>query len=555
MSAAETLNILLVDDQPGKLLTYETMLAGLGENLIKAHTARDALSYLLKDDIAVVLMDVNMPELDGFELAAMIREHPRCQRTTIIFVSAIHLTDFDRVRGYQTGAVDYVSVPVVPEILRAKVSVFLDLYRKTNQLERLNHELEERVSARTAELEASVARLQESESRLRTQGEALAEADRRKDEFLAMLAHELRNPLHPIRNAVEMLRHPAASADSHAWARDVIDRQVRQLVRLVDDLLDANRISHGKLELRKEIVELNQIVADAVESCRPLVESYEHELMVDVPSAPIYLEADAIRLTQVLLNLLNNGCKFTPRGGRIELSVASSNADVVLSIKDSGTGISPYDLPRVFDMFYQGKSRGSDAQGGLGLGLTLVRRLVEMHGGTVRAHSDGRTKGSEFTVVLPTLAGQLSPAARDAPVVSASRQAVHRILVVDDNRDAAESLAEILRLVGNDVATAFDGAAAVSAAEQFEPDVVLLDLGMPTLDGYAAARAIRNGAAGTRMTLIAVTGWGRDTDRQRTHEAGFDQHLVKPVDPAALLAYLSSLGRSAQAADTSLPPS
>jgi DNA-binding response OmpR family regulator len=181
--------------------------------------------------------------------------------------------------------------------------------------------------------------------------------------------------------------------------------------------------------------------------------------------------------------------------------------------------------------------------------------LVEMHGGTVRAHSDGRTKGSEFTVVLPTLAGQRAPAARDAPVVSASRQAVHRILVVDDNRDAAESLAEILRLVGNDVATAFDGAAAVSAAEQFEPDVVLLDLGMPTLDGYAAARAIRNGAAGTRMTLIAVTGWGRDTDRQRTHEAGFDQHLVKPVDPAALLAYLSSLGRSAQAADTSLPPS
>ncbi len=261
-------NILMVDDQPAKLLAYEAMLEQLGENLIKANTAREALAHLLKDDVAVVLMDVSMPDVDGFELAAMIRQHPRCQRTAIIFVSAIHMSDIDMVKGYETGAVDYVSVPVIPEILRAKIRVFIELYRKTDELKRLNEELEARVRARTDDLEASLRRLRESESRLRLQGEALAQADRRKDEFLAMLAHELRNPLAPIRNVVELMRRSGKSDKEFEWIRDIVDRQVTHLMRLVDDLLDASRISRGKVALARSIIDLNRLTSDAVESTR-----------------------------------------------------------------------------------------------------------------------------------------------------------------------------------------------------------------------------------------------------------------------------------------------
>jgi signal transduction histidine kinase len=368
----DQINILMVDDQPAKLLTYESMLSQMGERLIKAQTASEALSHLLKDDIAVVLMDVNMPELDGFELAAMIRQHPRCRRTAIIFVSAVHLSDVDRVKGYETGAVDYVSVPVVPEILRAKIGVFADLYRKTSELEHVNQSLEERVSERTQELQSTIAQLRERENRLRLQGEALAEADRRKTEFLAMLAHELRNPLQPIRASVELLRQTKATLEQLQWARDVVDRQVNQLVRLVDDLLDASRISSGKLELRKDIVDFISIVSGAVESSRPLAERKNQRITLNLPSEPIYIDGDGVRLMQVVLNLLNNSVKYSPMGARISLAVEGREGNVVTRIRDEGMGIASADLSRIFEMFYQGQAKADDAQGGLGLGLALV---------------------------------------------------------------------------------------------------------------------------------------------------------------------------------------
>ena len=544
---SEQLNILMVDDQPAKLLTYESMLSGMGERLIKAQTASEALAYLLKEDVAVVLMDVNMPELDGFELAAMIRQHPRCRRTAILFVSAVHLTDLDRVRGYAAGAVDYVSVPVVPEILRAKIGVFVDLYRKTSELERLNHTLEERVSERTAELEATIAQLREREHRLRLTGEALAETDRRKTEFLAMLAHELRNPLQPIRSACELLRKASATAEQLAWSREVVDRQVDQLVRLVDDLLDASRISNGKLELRREPVDLVPIINSAIESSRTLADRKQQRIDAVLPPASVLVDGDAVRLTQVFLNLINNAVKYSPNGASISLRLEARGGEAVISVRDEGMGISAADLPRVFEMFYQGSAKPDDAQGGLGLGLALVHQLVGLHAGRIEARSEGPGKGSEFVVRLPTVATKSeSPAAVRSAAAEVPLRA-RRILVVDDNRDAAETLAMMLRLEGNEVSTAFDGEMAIAATAQFNPEVVLMDLGMPKIDGYEAARAIRRSRSAKEVVLIALTGWGGDIDRRLSQEAGFDRHLVKPVVPTDLLELLSSLPQTGTA--------
>ena len=525
----EKVNILLVDDQPGKLLSYETILGPLGENLILAGSGREALEHLLKTEIGVILVDVCMPDLDGFELASMIRQHPRHQRTAIVFVSAVHLSDIDRLRGYECGGVDYVSVPIVPEILRARVSVFADLYRKSQQLERLNRELEDRVAARTAELEFSTAHLRESR-------EALREADRRKNEFLAMLSHELRNPLAPIRNAVELLGLKTKGDSDLDWCRGVLDRQVDQLTRLVDDLLDVNRITRGKLEVRKEPIDLLEVIRGAVESVHPQMEGRGQSLQVTLPVDPVALSADPVRVRQIVLNLLDNASKFTPDGGSIRIAVERDGESALIRVADTGLGISEEELPRLFQMFHQAHSPKSGTQGGLGIGLALVRLLVELHGGTVGARSDGPQHGSEFTVRLPIFSHGEAGA---APSASASGQrelkgAGKRILVADDNEDSAESLARYLRMSGNQVETAHDGASAVRIAEELGAEVVLLDIGMPVLDGYGAARQIRQQPWGREILLIALTGWGQSEDRRRSREAGFDGHLVKPVHPDQL---------------------
>lgn len=386
----DPVNILLVDDHPAKLVTYETILSELGENLIKASSGQEALEHLLKSDIAVILSDVCMPDLDGYELAAMVRQHPRFQRTAIIFVSATLMTDLDRVRGYQCGGVDYVPVPVVPEILRAKVSVFAELYRKTRQLEGLNRSLEERVTERTAALEATAA--------------ALRASDQRKDEFLATLAHELRGPLAPIRNMLEVLKRADRDLALRKSAQDTMDRQLRHLVRLVDDLLDVGRIAGNKLELRPEKTDLALLVRQSLDACRPAFEEAGHLLVEQVPHDPIPLFADPVRMTQVIANVLNNACKYTPAGGRILVTLARHGTEASVTVRDSGRGIPPELLPRVFDMFTQVGRSFDRNPGGLGVGLTLVKRLVELHGGQVTAHSDGANQGSEFVIRIPVLA-------------------------------------------------------------------------------------------------------------------------------------------------------
>lgn len=370
---------------------------------------------------------------------------------------------------------------------------------------------------------------------------ALQETDRRKDEFLAILAHELRNPLAPLRNALQLLRLARGDKPILEQTVDIMDRQLQQMVRLIDDLLDISRITRGKIELRKERVELAAVIRDAVETGRPLIETAGHELTVIYPPEPISLDADPTRLAQVFANLLNNAAKYTPPGGHIRLTAERQGGEVIVKVSDTGIGIPADMLPRVFEIFTQGDRSLERSQGGLGIGLSLVRGLVELHGGSVEAKSEGPGQGSEFSVRLA-----VHPAPRKAQAAAEDGRpaapAQRRILVIDDNRDAADSLALLLSLQGNEVRTAYDGLEAVEAAAVFQPDVVLSDIGMPRLNGYEAAHRIREQCRGRRVVLVATTGWGQEEDRRRSTQAGFDFHLVKPVDLAALERLLDTVG-------------
>jgi PAS domain S-box-containing protein len=370
----------------------------------------------------------------------------------------------------------------------------------------------------------------------------LKEADRRKDEFLATLAHELRNPLAPLRNAAQLLRVAEPAEPALRWGRDLIERHVDYLTRLIDDLIDISRITRNTLELRNRRVELSEVINRAVESSRPLIDERRLELSIALPSPPVYLDGDLVRLAQVFLNLLNNAAKYTEAGGRIWLTGEMEGSEVVVRVKDTGVGIPGDKLPHVFELFFQVDRSLERSQGGLGVGLSLVRRLVELHGGRVEAHSEGLGRGSEFTIRLPVLG--------EAPAATPSQELVgngqtgataRRVLIVDDNRDSADSLAMLVRLAGNEVETAYDGAEALEAAARSRPDVVVLDIGMPKLNGYDACRRIRAEPWGEGMVLIALTGWGQEQDKRRTEDAGFDAHVVKPVDPSALLTLLERL--------------
>jgi signal transduction histidine kinase/ActR/RegA family two-component response regulator len=385
-----------------------------------------------------------------------------------------------------------------------------------------------------------------AEEELRQSQEALRETDRRKDEFLAMLAHELRNPPAPILNSLYILNMPAADPAVAGQAREVIERQVQHLVRLVDDLLDVSRIMRGKIVLRKERLDLSVAIARAVETAQPVIDSRGHRLTVALAPEPIAVDADLVRLAQVIANLLNNAAKYTDPGGEIRLSTERRDGEAVVRVRDTGVGIAADVLPRVFDLFVQADRSLDRAHGGMGVGLTLVRTLVERHGGTVVASSEGVGRGSEFVVRLP-LMPERRPEARppsDDAVLAVRRDPsgqlpARRVLVVDDNADAADSLAILLRMYGQIVRVVHDGMAALEAAQCEPPDVVFLDLGMPGMNGFEVARRLRQQPATENALLVAVTGWGQAEDRRRTHEAGFDHHLVKPVDAGAVQGLLA----------------
>jgi signal transduction histidine kinase len=576
MAVNEKVNVLLVDDQPARLLTYETILSELGQNLVRAGSGLEALEKLMKDEFAVVLLDVSMPDMDGFEAATLIHQHPRFEKTPIIFVTGVHVSELDRLKGYKVGAVDYVSIPVVPEILRSKVTVLIELYTKRRELQELNRTLaqaNERLAEanttlqaeKTRELEtlnrvlqranqelASANRSLQTEVAERARVElALKEADRHKDEFLAMLAHELRNPLAPIHNAVQLMHRQSFTDPQLIWSREIIGRQLAHLTRLVDDLLDVSRITRGKINLTKEVIELGTLLTRTVETVQPLIEARGHTLTVEAPNGILAVLGDPTRLVQALGNVLGNAAKYTERGGRITLSAAESGSEVLIRIRDNGIGIPSELMPMIFNLFTQLDRTSGPSQSGLGIGLALVQRLVEMHGGSVAARSEGLGKGSEFLVRLPLFIREQVESGQPLQQRSALEQTMtnaegptrtqRRILVADDNNDALESLATLLQLSGHEVYTASNGAVALESAEQHRPEVALLDIGMPKLDGYEVARRIRAQPWGQRITLVALTGWGQDSDRRRSQEAGFDSHLVKPLDLDKLTELLATL--------------
>ena len=562
----EKVNILLVDDQPARLLSYEAILAELGENLVQARSGEEALARVMEQDFAVILLDVNMPGMDGFDTANMIHQHPRFERTPIIFVTAIHVTDLDRMRGYTLGAVDYVFVPVIPEILRGKVAVLVELYRKRIELQRLNDSLADtnaalgRANAALAaerarevdalnrtlestnrELALSNRSLQAEIAERRRAEERLREADQRKDEFLATLAHELRNPLAPIRSTLDVLRRQAGPSDSAALV--VMDRQMRHLVRLIDDLLDVSRITRGKLHMRRERIDLASVVEDAVETVQSLLEESGHRLEVQLPDERVELEADPHRLAQVLANLLNNACKYSEPGTQVRLAVEALPQSLRIHVSDEGIGIEAGQIEQIFDLFVQVDTSLERARGGLGIGLTLVKRLVEMHGGAISVSSGGLGRGSVFTIELPRSDAAVLPPPSASPV-----QAQHgidatqrRVLVVDDNRDAADTLAIALQALGHAVHVVCDPLRAVAEADAFRPGVAFLDVGMPELNGYELAQLLRQQPWGADLLLVALTGWGQEEDRRRSRQAGFDHHLVKPADLEEIARVTSSV--------------
>jgi signal transduction histidine kinase/DNA-binding response OmpR family regulator len=705
----ERANILVVDDRPDKLFVYKTMLEDLGQNVLTATSGDDALKQVLEHDFALILLDVNMPGLDGLETAALIRGRKKSAHTPIILITADY-GDEPRVRkAYSLGAVDYIASPVVPEILRAKVNVFVELYLLAEQAkrqaqerialveEKAAREAAERASRRLAflaeasgalasslDLEATLRAflglvvprlsdvgllsisavdgqldrhemvwssndpehalltasllelgsplLDEVAQRVRESGKPetierdaadeaaridlprglsvhtlmivpllvrgrrlgvlslgldaadrrfdadavamvadlatrgataldnallfrkIQDEDQRKNEFLAMLAHELRNPLAPISNAVHILRVSETDPVKVAWARDLIGRQLKQLVRLVDDLLDVSRITRGKIELKIDIVDVAQVVAAAIETSRPNIDAQRHTLSLQLPVEALALRGDFARVAQILSNLVYNAAKYTPKGGRISLSAARDGDEVVFRIRDSGIGIPPEFMTSIFDPFTQADRTLARSHGGLGIGLTLVRRLVEMQHGRVSVRSEGRNRGSEFTVRLPVATD--AGAAAEANVASADDEASPaglRVLVVDDNRDVADSTASIMRMNGCDVHVVYDGRAAIESVQRLRPDAVLLDIGLPAIDGYLVAEHIRAQPENGRTMIVAVSGYGQEQDRLRSKSVGFDYHVVKPIDPAVLAGLVGSLRVSRDATRTGVP--
>ncbi|HZR67821.1 MAG TPA: response regulator [Burkholderiales bacterium] len=544
----DKVNILLVDDQPQRLLSYEAILGTLGENLVKARSGTEALQRLMEADFAAILLDVNMPTMNGFDTAALIHQHPRFEKTPIIFVTAVHVTNLDQLKGYELGAVDYCYVPIVPEVLRGKVQVLVELYRKRRELERANEALAlantTLQAEKTRELEEANAELAKTNDVLEREiterkrfEQELQEADRRKDEFLAMLSHELRNPLAAISNVAHVMKASPAIDPQLRWARDVLGRQTGHLTRLIDDLLDVSRITRGKVTLRREPLELKSVVAAAVETTRTLITQRGHALQVDVPEEAIPVLGDRVRLTQVVDNVLTNAAKYTQEGGRITVALeiaAGTPGEALIRVRDTGVGIAAEMLPNLFQLFRRADDSLARSEGGLGIGLALARGLIEMHGGRIEAFSDGPGKGSEFVIRLPRANGAIeTPEAqpRQAPLPCEQREDRQlKVLVVDDSVDSAESMAIILEMSGHSVRKAHNGPDALRAASEYRPDVVLMDIGMPGMSGHEVAQKLRETPAMREVVLIAMTGYGRQVDREQSRAAGFDHHLVKPLD-------------------------
>ncbi len=497
--------ILLADDN-ADMRGYFTALLAPHYRLEAVADGEAALAAARRERPEAIISDVMMPRLDGFGLIKALRADATLRDIPVVLVSARAGED-SRIEGLDAGADDYLVKPFSARELLARVGAILERTRLHALV------LDEQVRARLA----------------------LETADRQKDEFLAMLAHELRNPLAPIRTASELLKRTSQPDERAQTAIDIVKRQASHLTRLVDDLLDISRITRARIELRRQDVALADIISQALETVEPMLREKQHSVTTTSGLEPLIVNGDPARLVQCVANLLTNAIKYTDAQGQIHVEARADHGDAVISVHDNGTGIAPDLLPHIFDLFVQSKRTLDRSQGGLGIGLSVVKRLVEMHGGSVSAASAGAGQGATFTIRLPRVARQdlQSSPAQDAPVVR------RRTLVVDDNHDAAESLAMLLSLDGHEVEAVFTPQQALERAEEFRPDVMLLDIGLPGIDGYEVARRVRAMPRGRDIRLIALTGYGQTEDRRRALAAGFDDHLVKPVEPAKLTQALS----------------
>jgi signal transduction histidine kinase len=626
--------VLVVDDYPENLVALAAVLDGPDRRLLRARSAREALEILLREPVAAAIVDVQMPEIDGFELAELMRGTARTRGVPIIFVTA----NDDEPRmfaGYESGAVDFLTKPVDPRVLRSKVNVFLELDRQRRQLAARVDELETVLAAVPAavfmirntatgevigndyahevlrlprddapiprgsdffrmekdgrELPVDGRPLQSTAAdgverrgfemdvvfpdgerrhlfgnstplhgtdgrvrgavaayvdvtRIKEVEERLRELDRQKDAFLAALSHELRNPLMPIMTSVEVLRRAPADSPAGQRALAVVERQSRHLSRLVDDLLDLTRINNGKIQLRIERVDLATLLRAVAADHEPGFGEAGITFALDLPAEPAVVEADPARIVQVIGNLLGNAAKFTPRGGRVLLALAIAGTDARISVRDTGVGIAPAMLARLFQPFVQADTTLDRSRGGLGLGLAVVKSLVEMQGGSVAAASAGEGHGTEVTVRLPRAAGAEPQRRPPADAEDGAPARVRRVLIIEDNVDGAAMLADTIRLLGHEVAVVHEGARALDALRRHRPEVVFCDIGLPGMDGYAVADALRADVHGRTARLVALSGYATRKDRERALAAGFDEHLAKPPSAEALRSMIEASG-------------
>jgi signal transduction histidine kinase len=525
------IDILLVDDEKRNLDALEAILADPAYNLLRAEDADTALKLLLQHDVAAIVLDIKMPGVSGFELAQIIKGTKRFRQIPIVFLTAYLVDDTDIIEGYGAGAVDYLTKPVNPQILRHKLAVFAELFRKTRALAELNETLEQRVRERTAELERSEA--------------ALRAADRQKDEFIAILAHELRNPLAPLRIGLDLLMQVQTETSPVATkALSAMNRQLDHMVRLIDDLLDISRISRGVLELKRQRLDLRSVIDGALDGARGFFERRRQKVVIHT-DGPVFAHADPTRATQILGNLLHNAAKFTAEGGEIRVELDQKDGRALVRVIDTGEGIAPDQIERVFDMFAR-VDRTTKSERGLGIGLALARRLAEMHEGTLHAESAGPGAGTTFTLNVPALDEPEAAPTKTRSIAPEVGGALD-ILLVEDNDDISDTLAAWLEQLGHTAAIARAGEPGIAMMKAHRYDLVFCDLGLPDVDGLEVCRTVRQlpHEAQPKM-MVALTGWGRADDRARTKEAGFDDHLVKPVAGDKLR---DVLGKAKQSAD------
>jgi signal transduction histidine kinase len=508
----DKLNILLVDDEVRNLDTLEAILDDQGYQLLRAMDADSALKVLLENDVAAIVMDVKMPGVSGFELAKMIKGTKRFRQIPILFLTAYLVDEADMAAGYGAGAVDYLTKPLNPAILRHKIGVFAELFRKTRALAELNETLEQRVLERTNELQQSEA--------------ALREANAQKDRFLATLAHELRNPLAPLRTGVALISKHAKLPHDMERPLAAMNRQIDHMVRLIDDLLDVSRISRGKLELRKEKCELMGVIERAIETTAPMLQNNGQHVAVESSEAMVSAFVDPTRIAQIVANLLNNAAKHSPRGAEIRVRLRTSAGHALIDVIDEGTGIPVDHLERIFEMFTK-VERANRTNDGLGIGLALSRQLATLHGGTLSAASDGEGRGSRFTLSIPL--GAVPAQVSSPPKNDVSRGRALSVVIVEDNADGAEMMTAWLGIEGHHVKVAPTGLDGVKLIEETKPDVVLCDIGLPDIDGVEVCRRVL-AEMPEPPVMVALTGWGAEADRDRTHAVGFAHHVVKPVD-------------------------